>query len=175
MLVAERKEDVLENRTDCMNRVHEFANEVVPKLIDCLNHGFRLTNGFQLFSKDKDRLQDVIRIAGEKGILSDGSNGARGSSAWLRSDEFNIYLEISDNYPVRYHNDGSGGYSCEYYKVTAYLWNVKDDKSSDFKPYEMVDYGLVKEAKVRLTEINNEISKLKSELYPLQRLTGSQR
>ena len=174
-MLTEKKHDVLESRTDCMNRVNTYANEVVPKLLDELRHGFRLTTGFQLYSKDKDRLVDILRIADEQGILSDGSTGVRGSNASLRVDEYNIYLEISDNYPVKYHSDGSRGYTCEYYKVMVYLWNNREGRPCNYPPREMVDYTEMKAAKARLEEIHDLISSLKDELYPLQRLTGCQR
>ncbi len=182
-LATNKAEGLMKNRVDCMNRVHKFANEVVPKLLDTLKHGFRLTNSFQLFSRDKDRLDDIIRIAGDWDILSQGSNGSRGSSARLKSDEYNIVLEVSDNYPVKFHLDGSRGYTCEYYKAVVYLWDNKKSAGCDspdcggwidFKPREIIDYEQMITAKARLKEIHKEISVLKDELYPLQRLTGSQ-
>ncbi len=176
-LAKNKEEGLLKNRCDCMNRVHKFANEVVPKLLDSLKHGFRLTNSFQMYSKDKERFDDIIRIVGEKDILSQGSDGSRGSSARLKSDEYNIVLEVSDNYPVKFHLDGSRGYTCEYYKVHVYLWNHKDTDGKfacDFKPYEIWEYYQMIAAKARLSAISDQISALKSEIYPLQRLTGSQ-
>ncbi len=171
-MLTEKKTNVLHNRCDCMNRVHNYTNEVVPKLLDCLRQGFRLTNGYQLFSKDKDRLNDILRLADEKAQLSQGSTGRKGSSAFLRSDEYNIYLEVQDNYPVRYHGDGSGSYSCEYYKRTVYLWNNKDGKAQEFKPLSTHTHAQMDNAQTDLFQLREEISKLQDQVYPLKRLIG---
>ncbi len=172
MLSMEKKTNVLHNRCDCMNRVHEYANEVVPKLLDSLKHGFSLTKGFQLFSKDKDRLQDILRIADEKALLSQGSSGRKGSTAYIKCDEYDISLEVQDNYPVRYHGDGSGSYSCEYYKHTVYLWNNRERQA---RAYEMLPHHTHNQmdlAKAKLTEVQAAISELKDTVYPLKRLIG---
>ncbi len=172
LTLSEKKCDVLHNRCDCMNRVHEYANEVVPKLLDALKHGFRLTNSFQLFSKDKSRLCDLLRLADEKQQLSQGSTGMKGSSAFLRSDEYNIYLEISDNYPVKYHGHGSNGYTCDYYKRTVYLWNHRDNKAMDYTMLPLHTHNQMDVAKAKLIEVQDAIAELKDQVYPLKRLIG---
>ncbi len=174
-LITTKECNVLHNRCDCMNRVHEYTNEVAPKLLDALRHGFRLTNGYQLFSKDKDRLQDILRIADElKAKLSSGSSGRKGSSAYLRSDEYNIYLEVQDNYPIRYHGAG-GGYTCEYYKKTVYLWNNKvavKGLAVDFKPLPLHTHVEFENAKAEIEVLEAGITAQKNQLYPLKRLIG---
>lgn len=172
MLTKERICNPLEGRSSCMNRVHDFANIVVPAIIDGLRQGFRLTNGSQFYQKDKDRLQAILNNYARRGHLSRGHDGCKGSSAWLRSDEYNVTLEITDNYPDKYHNDGSGGYSCTYYKRTVYLWNHKDSKAGDFKELPMTSLPEMEAASRRLKQIETEISELQSERYPLKRLIG---
>ncbi len=179
-MLTTKKCNVLNNRCDCMNRVHDFANEVVPKLLDSLRHGFSLTKGFQLFSKDKDRLTDILRIADEKAQLSQGSTGRKGSSAFIKSDEYDITLEVQDNYPVRYHGDGSGSYSCEYYKHTVYLWNNRartgeitdQGEARDFKPLPTHSHLEFDNAKSKIEILEAGITSQKNQLYPLKRLIG---
>lgn len=167
-----KKIDKLANRASCMNRVHDFINIVVPPVIEEIAKGFKLTNDSQLYSKDKDRIQAVLDNAARRGKLSQGHSGARGSSARLRSDDYNIKLEVSDNYPVKYHGDGSGSYSCEYYNITVYLWNHRDSKAEDFKEMPMTNAEEMHAASEKLKAIESQISDLQSERYPLQRLIG---
>lgn len=164
--------NVLHNRCDCVNRVHRYANEVVYRVLSGLSEGFKLTNSYQLYSKDKERLQSIIDSFEPKQVLSAGSSGSGGSRAYLGCDEYNITLEITDNYPVRYHNDGSGGHTCEYYKKTVYLWNHKDDGMIKYKPLPIHTHGEFEEASTRLASIEAEISGLQSELYAHKRLLG---
>ncbi len=164
--------NVLHNRSDCMNRVHDYANETVPKLTDALRHGFSLTKGFQLYSKDKDRLDDILRIADEKGFLSQGSSGRQGSTAYLKSDEYYISVEIQDHYPSRYHNDGMRGYSSEYYKKTIYLWNNRERRAKDYKMLPTHTHAQMDNARVDLDNIKAKISELQDQIYPLKRLLG---
>ncbi len=173
------KVNVLENRTECMNRVSTYINEVVPKLLDALKHGFGLTSASALYSKDMDRFNDIIALAHTKDILSDDS------SICLKSDEYSIYLEISDSYTVShaYHNQGQVPFnptlllnmSSQEFRVIVYLWNNQEGKARDFRRCEMVDIEQMREAKSRIADIHEQIAKLKAELYPLQILTGSQR
>ncbi len=164
--------NVLHNRCDCMNRVHAFANEVVPYLLESLAMGFKLTNGYQLYQKDKDRLQAVID-AHEDSELYKQTSGNRKRTAYIRSDEFDIRLEISDTYPVRYHEDGSGGYTCEYYKKTVYLWNHREEAAKDYVLLQLQTHTAMDVASTRLKKVTKEISELKSEMHGLKQFIGA--
>ncbi len=164
--------NISHNRCDCRNRVHKFANSIVPELLEMLATGFKLTKSYQLYSSDKGCLQAVIDKHGEKGILSQGSDGSKVSSAFIRSDEYDIKIEITDAYPVRYHGDGSGGRTVEYYKKTVYLWNHSNDCSPDFKGYALYTHEQMDLASTELERVKAEISKLKDREYSLKYLLG---
>ncbi len=165
-----KKCNVLENRAKCINAVHNYANKIQSKLVESLAEGFRLTDGHQLYKKDKDRVQAVID--GFPCELSQGSSGRRGSSAWLRCNQYSITLEISDNYPAKYHGDGSGSYSCEYYKRTVYLWNHQEGKAHEPSIFTMTSLEEMEAASARLRVVEEEASKLSSEKSRLRCLLG---
>lgn len=180
-----KKTNVLQNRVDCMNRVHEYANYAAPEMLKGLSEGFKLTNDYQFYKKDKERLLAILARIDERCILSGGSTGRRNSSAWLRSDEYNIVLEIHDCYAEKYHSDGSGGYTTGYYKRTVYLWNHKAKETSDsmlyrtyegcpmeWKPWEFHTLAEMEIAKLRLAQCEKEISELTSEMYTCKSLLG---
>ncbi len=171
-MLNEKECNKVHNRCDCMNRVHAYANRTVPELLKSLAEGFKLTTGYQLYSKDKDRLQAIVERHQVKAHLSDGVSGRKGSSAYITSDEFDIRLEISDNYPVNYHNDGSGGHTCEYYNKTVYLWNVRDDKINEFKVLPVHTHNEFDAAKREVDGLAKELSEMKSRVYSLKRLIG---
>lgn len=171
MLTKNSREcNVLDNRAKCMNAVHDYANKIQPLLVESLAEGFRLTNGYQLYQKDKDRVQAIID--GFDGKLTQGSSGRRGSSAWLRCDQYSITLEITDNYPERYHNDGSNGHTCTYYKRTVYLWNNQEGKAHEAGVYTMTSLEEMEKASARLKVVEEEASKLSSEKSVLRCLLG---
>ncbi len=164
--------NVLHNRCDCMNRVHGFANKIVPELLESLATGFKLTVGYQFYSKDKERLQAIIDSHEGSCTLSAGSSGRKGSTAYLRSDEYNIYLEIQDNYPVKYHGYGSNSHSCDYYKKTVYLWDNREGLAKDYVFLPLSTHSIFDSAKTKLASIEAEISQLQDQIYPLKRLIG---
>ncbi len=169
---GKREVNVLHNLSDCRNRVHDYANNVVPSLLSSLAEGFRLTNGCQLYQKDKDRLQAVLDAYDTSGRIADAGRDSKGVRAYIRSDEFDVVLEISDNYPVKYHNGRDGGYSCEYYKKTVYLWNNRDHEAKECKSLPLTTHHEMDTACVEAKEIEAEISVLQDKLYPLKRLIG---
>ncbi len=171
-MLTTKKCNVLHNRCDCMNRVHEYANKIVPELLVELAKGFKLTNSYQFYAKDKERLQAILDAHEETCTLSQGSTGRKGSRAYLKSDEYNICLELSDNYPERYHTDGSGGYTCSYYNKTVYLWNHKEDTAQDFVFLPLHTHNQMDVAKAKLIEVQDEINELQNQVYPLKRLIG---
>ena len=174
--ISSDKEQMLERRAACMNRVHKYVNEVVPVLVALLENGFKLTNSYQLYQKDKDRLDNAKDTVCQP-ALSQGTQGRRGSSAYIRSDEYNITLEVSDNYPAKYHSHDSSSYSSDYYKKTIYLWNNRDkcpaQTVTPWEPLDHINYIDMINASNELIQVEAEISGLQDKAYKLRRLTGN--
>ncbi len=149
--------DVLANRAEAMNIVHQYANQVTERMIKALSEGFRLTNDWQLYQKDKDRINYILRTANASTVPNHRSH--------IRSDDYNVSLELSQRYQVDEH-------SCSYYDITVYLWNNKDKVA--IKPHhrELVSAGYLTGAKKEMEDIKKEISELESRLHPLRLLLG---
>lgn len=156
--MPEKELNALYNRCDCMNRVHGFANEVVPELLEELTRGFKLTVSYNLYTKDKDRLQAIIDVYGD------------GVDACIWSDRYFIAVELSDNYPSGYWDYGSSGYRSEYYKHTVYLWNVRAAVSVDFQPLPLHTHDEFTAAKKSVVEIETQLREVKERLQPLKQL-----
>jgi hypothetical protein len=121
-----------------------------------------------MFRKDADDIQ--IILDGYVDILGEGDR--RRASGYVSCDEYGVRLQAKDSYPVKYHNDGSGGYTCEYYQDTAYLWNNQSDTAYPFEKRDMVKDGEMYRAAIRLEKIETQISALTSDGSVLRRLLG---
>jgi hypothetical protein len=162
--------NVLKNRAESMNRVHTFVNNMVPLVQERLEQGFKLRVSGTMYQKDKDDVDAIVEAY--KSSFPRNSLGHQSMRAYVRCDDYNITLEADDNYPVEFHDDGSRGYTCEYYKVTAYLWDVKEGVVEEYAEREMTSETEMVSAQARLKEIEAQVSELQSERYPLQRLLG---
>ena len=138
--------------------------------IQLLKQGFQLKVDGTMYQKDKDAVEAIV--SKYKGEYPRNSLGHQSMRAYVRCDDRSVTLAVDDNYPVKYHNDGSNGHTCEYYKVTSYLWNVQDGKAEELTERKLISEGQMIHAQSRLMQIEAEISKLQSERYPLQRLVG---
>jgi len=107
--------NVLENRAVCMNKVHNYINNIVPKLQKELKKGFKLSNNFQLYKKDAEKIYNIINSGLEK---------PKGNfpilRAYLRVNEYSMCLEVDDNYAVKQHI--GGGCTVNYYKKAVYIY-----------------------------------------------------
>ncbi len=146
----EKEFNKLENRAICMNGVHNYINDVVPRLIKELEKGFKLTNDFQLFKKDKERIYKIVESIPQV-------------RAFLRVSEFSIVLNVDDNYTSR-KPDKNGCSSCTYYKQYAYVWDVKNSEAYEFKPLEMVTKEQLEMAEKELEELEKEKSKIEGQI-----------
>ena len=173
--ISTEEENKLARRADCMSRVHKYINEVVPKLVAQLETGFKLTNGSRLYQKDADIMREIKDTAVQP-ALSQGTEGRKGSGAYVVSDEYNIKLEVSDNYPDKYHSGSDGGHSCEYYKKTIYLWNNQDKcpapAVTPWEPLEHVNRIDMINAANELIVAEKEMSELKDKISKLKRQAG---
>lgn len=164
--MPEKELNARHNRCNCMNRVHGFANKVVPELLEELSRGFKLTVSYNLHTKDYNRLQAVIDV--HKGIGYPNRTGA-----FISANRYNITLGLLDKYPGRFHTYGvDGGFTYEYYKRTVYLWNIGDAVLVDFQPLPLHTYQEMDKASTRIKQIENDISECQNELLPLKRLLG---
>ena len=154
-----RKINVLYNFSDCRNRVHDYCNNIVPELLKSLALGFKLTNTYQIYAKDRKRLQAVL----------DGHNKSSTLSAWssgyIISDRNNIMMEVSDNYWISRR-------AYEYYKKTVCIWNISDDKTVEFKTLPLVTHHEIDTACVEIEAAIEEISELHVRLSSLRQLIG---
>jgi len=157
-----QKVDVLENRAICMNKVHDYINNIVPKLHEEFKKGFKLTNSFDLFKKDKERIYKVI-----DSLLPKQKGNFPTLRAFLKVNEYSISLEVDDNYIVTKHE--GGGATVNYYKKWVYIWNMQEG-ANDFKPLEMVSKEELEKAEVRLEELQKEKDKIQNEIYDIERL-----
>ncbi len=171
--LLEKDKQLMERRANCMNRVAAYTNVTVPMLLDRLEEGFKQKADGSLYQKDADALREIL----DGGVLalSQGADGRKGSSAFIRADRYSILLEVKDSYPERYHTDGSGGYTCTYFNKTIYLWNIQSSKKHEFEPLKRYEGMELIAAKHRLQVINNQVSQLNEEASTLKRITGSNR
>jgi hypothetical protein len=153
--------NVLHNRCDCINRVHEFINNIVPELLNSLAEGFKLTNSYQLYVKDKERLQAIIDSRKDLGQIR--------RRAYVWSDQYDIILEVTDSYPAQ-------SQPCEYYRKTVYLWknkgNPSNDRACNFMPLSLYTHKEMVDASQEAREIETQVSALKNRLSLLKRLIG---
>lgn len=166
--VSTSEKQMLTNRAECIEKVHRYINSVVPVVMAQLEMGFKLTNGGVLYQKDKDRIDQVLSHA--SGGLSQGIDGRRASSAYVKSDEYSILLEVQDAYPSLNTNSHS---SYQYYKKTVYLWNNQSHAKHDFEPMPFYTGEALILAKERLQVVNAIASKMNDEASGLKRLIGS--
>lgn len=143
--------NVLKNRAECMNKVHSYCNKVVPELIEELNKGFRLlSNDYRFFKKDEERFSSIL---GKYPHFR----------AYIKASEYSLWLKVDDHYQV-------SECSCNYYGRDIYLYNMSESKCEEWKPLQMATEKELLEAKKRQTQIEYEISELKSELSTVNRL-----
>jgi hypothetical protein len=161
--------DIPKNRTECMNRVSKYVNTIAPILQERLVIGFSLKVDGTMYQKDKDVIQAIIDVYADL-LGYDGNR--RTASGYVVCDEYGVRLEAKDSYPVKYHSDGSGGYTCEYYQDTVYLWNNQSNEAYAFDKRDMVEDGEMRKAEIRLAKIETEISDLTSDCSVLRRLLG---
>jgi hypothetical protein len=160
--------DILKNRTECMNRVSKYVNAVVPVLQERLIKGFTLKVDGTMYQKDKDDIQAIL--ADHKDVA--GYEGKRRRDiGYVSCDEYGVRLEAKDSYPVKYHG-GDGGFTCEYYQDTVYLWNNQSNKPYAFEQREKVEEDEMRSAETRLSVIEKQVSELSSESSSLRRLVG---
>lgn len=118
--------------------------------------------------KDKDLLNGIVRAV--KCPLSQGCEGRKASSAFIRSEQYSIFLEVQDVYESKgYHNNTSN----EYYKKTVWLWNHQNKEKHDFTELPFYTGQALVLAKERLQVVKAMISKMTDEQSGLQQLIGS--
>ncbi len=150
--------NVLKNRAECMNKVHSYINEIAPKVKTELDKGYKLTVDFQLFKKDKERIQAII-------------DSVPHFRAFLRVNEFSITLEVDDTYYVQRYHDGTLGI-VDYYKKTAYLVDVMNSKDYDLELLPTITEEELIQAKKDEERLEEEIRGLKDELYKAKYILG---
>lgn len=149
---------IFQNRAECMNKVHGFADRVVDKLIAELDQGYRIKqDNRHFFEKDRQRLNKVITDAKLYGDIF---------RALISVTDSGIYIDIEDHYQVSDHG-------CCYYKQTYHLYNrAKDEKADAHQPRDQITAAHLVEAQERLTAIADQIQQLTSEQFNLKLLTG---
>jgi hypothetical protein len=135
-----------------MNKVKGYINEIAPQIIKELEKGFSLTKDYQLFKKDKARINEIIK---SKDIFR----------AILRVDSYHIRLNVDAHYPVDEH-------SVAYYDNSIYLWDVRDCKAFDIEHRELVNYEQLKNAEIELPKLREKKQEISSRISKLERLLG---
>ena len=161
--------NVLKNRSESMNRVHEYINTVAPLVRERLTQGFKTKVGGTMYQKDADDIRAILDA--HMGILS-LKEGRTGFGAYVSCSDYSITLEVNDHYPVKYHSDGSGGYTCDYYKYVTYLWDFQNKKPHDGCILPMTCLADMEAAQANLKEIEQQVSELESTKHTLKRLLG---
>ncbi len=149
--------DVIKNRIERINKVHEYINHAAPILrADIKARGYQVKSTEpELFKKDKDRLD---------GIIADIPYYLRsGLHVWFSYSKYSgVQLRVKDNYnQSELHG---GGFGCAYYDRTIYL-----EGENEFQPLEIYDVEeqreAHKQARQMLEEAREPESKARSILY----------
>lgn len=148
-----------ENRAHCMNKVHAFADRVVPNLITELDRGFRIkADNRTFFEKDRQRINKVIEAGKLQGDIF---------RALIQVMDGSIWINIEDHYSV-------SDTGCDYYKKSYHLYDRSADQAGEYIPADnpQITAAHLVEADQRLQAIADQLSDLRAEQSQLKLLTG---
>lgn len=147
---------ILKNRAECMNAVNKYVNNVVPLLINELKKGFQVKSGNEsFFKKDKERLDKILCI-GKGGTIR----------AWIQVDKYAIILNVDGRY-------STGENGCDYFKQYPYLYDRADSKYYKFEPLKLTTLKELEQAQIRLRELEEKASEIRSEQSAINLLLGN--
>ena len=162
--ISEKDKETLRNRAKCIERVHTYINKVAPALIVRLEQGFKLKTDGMLYQKDADEMRAIASDYKKYG----GEGWTDKSSAYVRTDQYSIWLEVTDTYTeYGFHSE-----STSYYKRTAYIWSNQEKAKCEFKLLAFHTGQQLIYAWERLQVVKNELSQLNDEIHGLKMLTG---
>lgn len=148
--VETMKREILQNRVECMNKVNNYINRVVPALLKELDKGFSITNSLQFFKKDKSRFDTIM-----------GNH----SRAYIAINKYSIGLKVSDHYSV-------GKHSCDYYDQYIYLYNRQSNECIKPEALECVTLKQLEDAQKRQAELEDQQGEINSEMFKVKQLLG---
>ena len=147
----------IQGRIDCWNKIDEYADEIVPKLIEELkNNPPKFKTGGQLYKKNSDSINKIIgSVPKDKKIVSYVSPSGFSSNY--------VTIHIKSNYPT-------GDFGCEYCNRTIDIWDEQSD--ARYIPRERLVKSEVDEAlenikilKEQMDVLENEMTVIKSSIY----------
>ncbi len=138
-----KTQEILKNKIEASNKLKKWVNKSAPKLIELLHDGYKLTDDFCLYKKDKMKFDEIIKTAPFKGRIS-----------------FNKY-RISLITDITYKTSEFG---CAYYSVNVDLMQNFQDEGFvvSFTPLQMLTEKKIKTATKKINEIKEKIRQLKS-------------
>tara|TARA_R100000808_G_scaffold24691_1_gene57616 strand:+ start:674 stop:1138 length:465 start_codon:yes stop_codon:yes gene_type:complete len=146
-------EKLAQNRAECMNRIHEWMNRIVPAMVaDLETFRCRRKADGSLFKRDKETLTGHLSECPVRWYMCE-------TSSWALAVEFSDSYAISDC-------------ACDYFKDYVYLWNWTKMESIDYEYRPHVRRQDIVDAFVRCRELEEQIQENQSELGRLKSLTG---
>lgn len=134
---------ILKNRVDCMNRVHNYINIIAPLLQKELNKGFKVkNNNCEFFEKDKERFNIIIESTPIFRVF-------------VKITKYDITLQVDDNY-ISTLPDKNGVSICTYYKQYVYLFDRQNNKMYDFQPLKTISADDILQTEKKLEELENQ-------------------
>jgi hypothetical protein len=110
------KLQILKNKIEAVNTLHDQINKVIPLILTRLNQGFKVNKDFQLYKKDKEDIEKILLT--QKNIRM-----------YVRSDKYSIQLHGDIYYPIDVH-------TVEYYKYNIYLFD--GDMKGNYKEFPFI-------------------------------------
>jgi len=147
---TKKKINKLENRAECINKVHTYINDTMPELIKAFAQGYKLNNDNRLHKKDKERINAIL----------DKRTHFR---AFLETSQYSIVLNADDHYQV-------AQFGCNYYKQYVYVWDHQAGKPYDFKPLPMTSTKELEQAQKELAKLEDQKYEIRKKISKLERL-----
>lgn len=134
---------ILKNRVECVNRVHNYINVVVPLLQEELKKGFKIkNNNCAFFAKDEDRFNKILKSIP---IFR----------AYIKITKYDVSLFVDDNYMSSL-PDKNGVSGWTYYQKYVYLFDCQNNKPYDFQPLKLITEDEILQSEKKLEALENQ-------------------
>lgn len=144
--------DILQNKVDCINKVHTCINTEISAIIKELKKGFQITTENKFFQKD---------VARFKGALCSGKFHYN----YISIDQYDIKLKVCGWYIV-------SEYGCYYYDKNVHILNRGDNTYYNIESYPEITKQQLIDAETEKEQLQDQISKLKTKISTLDVFLG---